>query len=115
MAPAAGWMRAAVTHHEILLSDLAEELAVLMTNRRTADDPLRSLVERTLDDAEEFLAEACEWLPVAPRNVVRMALRVADRVQEVRSLLASPKGRPFIGDERFGDRWPMGLVLEERP
>ena len=81
MAPADSWMSAAVTHHEILLSDLAEELAVLMTSRRTADDPLRSLVERTLDDAEEFLAYACDWLPTAPVQVVRMALRVADRVQ----------------------------------
>jgi hypothetical protein len=115
MAPADSWMSAAVTHHEILLSDLAEELAVLMTSRRTADDPLRSLVERTLDDAEEFLADACDWLPTAPVQVVRMALRVADRVQEVRTLLASPKTRPVPGDGLFGDRWPVGLVLEERP
>ena len=113
MAPAASWMRAAVTHHEILLSDLAEEMAILMAGRRTADDPLRSLVERTLDDAEEFLADACEWLPQAPRNVVQMALRVADRVQEVRALLASPRRRPLYGDHA-GDRWPVGVVLEER-
>jgi hypothetical protein len=72
-----------------MLADLAEELAALRHEHRTADSPLYATTERAVDDADAVLDQVTEALHRAKRVTVELTAKVAARVEELRAELAA--------------------------
>lgn len=74
---------------EQMLADLSEQLLTLRLERPTADSPLFSATERMVDEADELVANVCAVLKVSQRTTMALAVRVSERVAELRQELQS--------------------------
>ena len=70
-----------------MLSDLAEQMAILREHRPTADSALYAATKRAVDDADDVIADVCAAVSATQRVTVELAARVAKRVAELRSEL----------------------------
>ncbi len=71
-----------------MISDLAEQIAVLRAQRPTADSALYAATERAVDDADDTIADVCAAVSATQRVTMELAARVARRVAELRGELA---------------------------
>jgi hypothetical protein len=70
-----------------MISDLAEQIAVLRSQRPTADSALYAATERAVDDADDIIADVCAAVSATQRVTMELAARVARRVAELRGEL----------------------------
>lgn len=70
-----------------MISDLAEQIAVLRSQRPTADSALYAATERAVDDADDLIADVCAAVSATQRVTRELAARVARRVAELRGEL----------------------------
>lgn len=75
---------ALLEEREVIMQDLAEQLAVLQNTRPTADSPLFTATERVVDEADALVADVCSALKNSHSVTVHLAGRVAKRVAEIR-------------------------------
>jgi hypothetical protein len=80
---------ALLEQREQMLADLAEHIVALKLERPTADNPLFAASERVVDDADQLITTVCEALTASQRTTVALAMRVEERVAELREELAS--------------------------
>ncbi|MES2524664.1 MAG: hypothetical protein V4617_18355 [Gemmatimonadota bacterium] len=80
---------ALLEQREQMLSDLAEHIVALQLERPTADNPLFAASERMVDDADQLISTVCEALTRSHRATMALAMRVEQRVAELRAELAS--------------------------
>lgn len=74
---------------EQTLADLSEHLVALQLERPSADNPLFAASERAVDDADHLITEVCQALTISHRATMSLAVRVAARVDDLRTELAS--------------------------
>ena len=77
-----------LAERERMLSGLARHIAAL-ERRPSADGTLLATGERLVEDADALVAEVCEALSASQRTTMALAMRVADRVAELREELAT--------------------------
>lgn len=79
---------ALLERRERMLKGLAEHIVVLKLSRSPADDPLFASSERIVDEADALVTRVCDALSTSERTTVALAMRVAERVSELRDELA---------------------------
>jgi len=80
---------ALLEERDAVLADLAGHIATLQLHRYTADDGLFASTERVVNDADTLVTEVCEALSASQRTTMALAMRVAERVAELRAELAN--------------------------
>ena len=102
---------ALLEQREQMLVDLAEHIVALKLERPTADNPLLAASARIVDDADQLITSVCEALSACHRTTIALAMRVEERVAELRAELATVQragnaglGYSAIGAPRHVDR-----------
>lgn len=70
-----------------MMQDLAEQLAILTTERPTADGILIAATERLVDDADDLVSRVCTAVDLSQRLTVDLMVCVSRRVGEIRKEL----------------------------
>ncbi len=70
-----------------MMQDLAEQLAILTTERPTADGVLFAATERLVDDADELVSRVCAAVDLSQRLTMDLMVCVSRRVGEIRKEL----------------------------
>ena len=95
-----------------MLSDLAEQIAVLRAQRPTADGALCAATERAVDDADDVLADVCAAVSATQRVTMELAARVGRRVAEIRRELDEVQR---AGNATIGYTGMSALRVDARP
>ena len=74
---------------ERMLSGLADHITTLKLQRHSADGGKVAASERVLDETDAVVGQVCEALSASQRTTMALAMRVAERVAELREELAS--------------------------
>lgn len=74
---------------ERMLAGLADHITTLKRQRHSADGGKVAASERVLEETDAVVARVCEALSASQRTTMALAVRVADRVAELREELAT--------------------------